>query len=220
MSDQEFPVFDAGAFDDWAGKYDEDIKAEAGFPFEGFSAVMDEIVERAELQRAGAQPGMQVLDLGTGTGELAARFEALGCVVTGTDFSPEMLRIAREKYPAIVFQFQDLRQPWPVSLPGPFDRIVSAYVFHHFPLSQKIELMDTLCRHLSPDGRIVIGDLSFETAAHLDKARQHYGPAWDEELYWIADETLPVLDQAGFLAEYRQISYCAGVYSITRKQPE
>ncbi|MEM5776430.1 MAG: class I SAM-dependent methyltransferase, partial [Anaerolineaceae bacterium] len=202
--------FDADAFDDWAGQYDAEIKAEAGFPFEGFSAVMNEIVQRAE-----AQPAMQVLDLGTGTGELAAHFDAQGCVVTATDFSTEMLKVARQKYPAIVFQFQDLRQPWPATLTGPFDRIVSAYVFHHFPLHRKVELIQEMSSHLNPAGRIIIGDLSFENAAHLDDARRHYGAAWDEELYWTADETLPALEQAGFQADYRQISYCAGVYTIT-----
>ena len=210
MNDQDFPVFDAKAFDDWANSYDADINREAGFPFEGFSAVMNEII-----RCAAPQPGMHILDLGTGTGELAARFAGSGCRVIGTDFSPEMLKMAQQKYPFINFQFQDLLQPWPSALSGKYNRIVSAYVFHHFPLQKKVELVQEMGTHLEPDGQIVIGDLSFGTSTHLNEARQHYGEAWDEELYWVKAEALPALKQAGFHSTYKQISYCAGVYCIS-----
>lgn len=210
MNEQNPPAFDAAEFDEWAASYDTDIKDESTFPFEGFSAVLDEIV-----QKANAQLGMRVLDLGTGTGELAARFERLGCAVTGTDFSSGMLNIARRKYPRITFQFQDLRSGWPESLPERFDRIVSAYVFHHFPLEQKVSILRELAAHLNPDGRIVIGDLSFETAQHLEEASRHYGNAWDDELYWVQADALPALEQAGFQAACRQVSNCAGVYAIS-----
>lgn len=210
IDDQPGPIFDAAAFNEWADSYDEQTSREEGFPFEGFNAVLDEI-----MRLSNPQPGIHILDLGTGTGLLAARFGDAGCQVTGTDFSPEMLKVAQRKYPAIHFQFQDLLQTWPAELNQKFDRIVSAYVFHHFPLSRKIELIRDMSARLNPGGYIVIGDLSFETQAQMDAARLHYGEAWDEELYWVSCDALPALEEAGFQATYRQISDCAGVYGIT-----
>lgn len=212
MEEQDFPVFDPEPFDEWANRYDEQIQQEAGFPFEGYHALLDEIMRCAD-----ARPGMQILDLGTGTGELAGRFAEAGCQVTGTDFSPKMLLLARQKFPAVIFRFQDLRQPWPVDLNGRFDRIVSAYTLHHFTLQQKVELLGEMANRLLPGGLLIIGDLSFEDSKHLDEARLHYGEAWDEELYWVKSDVIPALEQAGFSAEYRQVSYCAGVYCIFRQ---
>jgi len=81
-------------FDDWAQHYDRSIQADGGFPFDGYEQVLDEVV-----RTACAQPGMTVLDLGIGTGNLAARFVRLGCDVWGIDFSAEMLAKALEKLP-------------------------------------------------------------------------------------------------------------------------
>nr|NJM04528.1 hypothetical protein [Desulfobacula sp.] len=57
-------------FDGWAKKYDAAVSpAQIRFPFEGYEEVLDEAVLLSQ-----AVPGMQVLDLGIGTGNLAARF--------------------------------------------------------------------------------------------------------------------------------------------------
>jgi hypothetical protein len=40
------------------------------------------------------------------------------------------------------------------------------------------------------------------------------GDHWNEEPYWLADQALPALRQAGLNAEYRQISEYAGVFRI------
>ncbi|MBG85432.1 MAG: bifunctional demethylmenaquinone methyltransferase/2-methoxy-6-polyprenyl-1,4-benzoquinol methylase UbiE [Verrucomicrobiales bacterium] len=43
------------------------------------------------------KPGAKVLDLCCGTGDIAFFFAHQGCVVTGADFSTEMLKVARER---------------------------------------------------------------------------------------------------------------------------
>lgn len=211
----ETPSFEPQEFDEWAAGYDAEIERASGFPFEGYPDVLDEM-ERC----AGPRAGLRVLDLGTGTGSLALRFHALGCEVWGTDFSEEMLELARRKVQdaedRIHFLRWDVRDPWPDGLPRCFDRIVSAYTLHHFPLEAKIELLQTFFAHLNPGGRIAIGDIGFETRTHLDRARRQYAADWDEEYYWVADETLPALAKAGWQAVYQQISSCAGVYSLRR----
>ena len=44
------------------------------------------------------QPGERVLDLGCGTGHLAAEIARAGCEVVGIDNSPDMVRIAKENF--------------------------------------------------------------------------------------------------------------------------
>ena len=212
----EIPMsFDPPEFDQWAKDYDEETTKAEGFPFEGYSDVLDEIIHCAHV----SQP-VRVLDIGTGTGNLALRFFALGCTVWGTDFSTAMLEIARAKVSdqpsGITFLHWDLRDPWPDEIKGDFDCIVSAYTLHHFDLQAKLDLLETLGAHLKPGGHMALGDVAFETYAKRDQARTTYGQAWGEEYYWIAEETLPALAQAGWQAAYRQVSTCAGVFCLER----
>jgi demethylmenaquinone methyltransferase/2-methoxy-6-polyprenyl-1,4-benzoquinol methylase len=61
---------------------------------------------RRAVSRANAKEGDEVLDCATGTGDLAIAFRrAVGATgrVVGTDFSPEMLELARAKAPDIAF---------------------------------------------------------------------------------------------------------------------
>lgn len=216
---QNIPLsFDPPEFDRWAEGYDEETELASGFPFKGYLDVLAEIIRCAHISRP-----QRVLDLGTGTGNLALQFYVLGCSVWGTDFSQEMLEKARQKVAPlkeddssadIHFSYWDLRDPWPAELPDQFDRIVSAYTIHHFNLEGKILLLRDLLAHLSPGGRLSIGDIAFETRSQLDQARQRYAGAWDEEYYWVADEVLPVLAAEGWQASYQQVSDIAGVYCI------
>jgi putative AdoMet-dependent methyltransferase len=159
---------------------------------------------------------MAVLDLGVGTGNLAELFTRLGCELWCTDFSSEMIAIARAKIPSAHFILHDLRQPFPPALERRFDQIVSAYVFHHFELPEKLALIERLVREqLAPGGRLVIADISFPTRQALDAVRQAAGDQWEDEPYWIAAEALPTLERIQLEAAYVQVSDCAGVYRLT-----
>jgi putative AdoMet-dependent methyltransferase len=198
-------------FDDWAGDYDRSVRSADGFPFDGYERVLDEIVELAA-----AQPHMHVLDLGTGTGNLAKRFVALGCTVLWIDFSSEMLAEARIKAPQAIFVQADLLGDWPAPLNQRFDRIVSAYVFHEFDLLTKISLLQRLARHhLVNSGRIVIGDIAFPTVGIREEAHRRWVNLWDEdEHYWAADEVIAASERVGLQLRYTQVSSCGGVLVI------
>lgn len=199
--------FPASDFDQWAEQYDQDVTVD-GFPFTGYERVLDEVVRQAQ-----AAPGMRVLDLGTGTGNLAARFAALGCELWCTDYSPRMLEIARAKLPSAQCIQHDMRQPFPPELMHPFDAIVSAYVLHHLELPEKITFIKKLLAEcLAPGGRLVIADLSFPTRQECETICQAAGDRGDEEPYWIVSQALPALEAAGIPAEYMQVSNCAGIY--------
>ena len=203
-------------FDDWAAMLDQDILESADkFPFMGYAEVLDEVVRLAETT-----PGTAVLDLGIGTGNLAGRFLAMNCPVYGLDFSLQMLAAAQLKYAQLHLAQADLLGDFGGVIeqafePSRFGAIVSGYTFHHFDLPTKVRLLTRLAvDHLTPGGRIVIGDIAFPDAAAQAAARLEWGELWEEEDYWIADETLAACQQAGLRVDYKQISSCAGVFAI------
>jgi putative AdoMet-dependent methyltransferase len=205
--DDPFPASD---FDPWAGTYDQDVRTYDTFPFAGYDEVLGTVVTLAD-----AQPGMSVLDLGTGTANLTLRFAGLGCELWCTDFSDAMLAKARTKLPQAHFVQADLRMAWPAELARSFDRIVSGYVFHHFELEKKVSFCkELISERLTTTGRMVIADIFFPTPTALEEFKQPIDD-WEDEFYWIADEALPALKRAGLDARYIQVSPCAGVYCIT-----
>lgn len=210
-------------FDAWAETYDESVTGREGFPFEGHEDVLDEIARVAD-----GATGMVVLDLGIGTGKLAKRFLERGCTVWGLDFSVKMLAKVHTRFPEIELIKADLLGDWPIDHDQKFDSIVSGYVLHEFDLASKVRLIERLARdHLAADGRMIVGDISFETAAVRDDAKRTWSGAWDDvkrewqgslwdedEHYWAADEARQALAGIGFRVSYSQVSFCGGVYVI------
>ncbi len=216
-------------FDEWAASYDKSVDGSSGFPFEGYERVLDLIAERAHIET-----GAEVLDLGIGTGNLAARFIDRGCAIWGLDFSLQMLAKVHRKYPQIELLKADIKGDWPIDVDRHFDRVVSAYVLHEFDLESKVRLLRKLvCDHLVEGGRVVVGDISFPTRTARDDAEKRFSGTWDEERqswegslwdedehYWAADETVEALAAVGLTACYAQVSFCGGVYVIERPGAE
>ena len=201
-------------FDNWAKNYDQTVPTTEGFPFDGYERVLDTIVKRADIK-----PGMSVLDMGIGTGNLAERLLVHDCTVWGVDFSAEMLAKTRTKLPSVkIVQANLLQATWPSDLNQRFDRIVSAYVLHEFDLPTKMTLLARLIRrHLTANGRLIIGDIAFVTAQIRAEAHQRWAERWDEdEFYWSADEAIEAGKKIGLQITYRQISSCGGVFEVKK----
>jgi putative AdoMet-dependent methyltransferase len=199
-------------FDTWAASYEQDLAADQeGYPFAGYNRVLATVCRAADCH-----PGQEVLDLGIGTGNLAARLVTAGCRVWGVDFSAEMLKLAGRKLPQVDLIQLDLTvAEWPDALQRRFDRIVSTYAIHEMTLADKVTLLNRLGReHLAAGGKIVIGDLSWPTAAARDAFLASQDDWEDDEFYWAADETRAALKPAGWQIGYQQISFCAGVYTF------
>ena len=75
-------------------------------------------------------------------------------------------------------------------------------------------LLDRLGQFLSPEGVIVIGDVSFPTRAGLEACREAYEDGWDDTEFYIVREEL---EQAmtGFDVDCIPISFCADVLILS-----
>lgn len=165
--------------DDDADGYDDEVKDERHPIRAGYGAVLDWVAEGARGN---------VLDLGVGTGNLAARLPG-GCQVTGVDISARMLSLARAKLPDADLVRDDLLA-YAHDAPGPWDTVVSTYALHHLEDDEKEALLRVLAAKLTPGGRIAVGDLMFADAAERDALCEERPPLRDavaEEYFWLVD---------------------------------
>lgn len=102
------------------------------------------------LELLEAKPGERILDLGCGTGHLTGQIAATGAEVVGVDRSPEMIRQAREKYPALHFEVMDGRE---LSFPKPFDAAFSNATLHWIREPERV--VAGIARNLRAGGRFV-----------------------------------------------------------------
>lgn len=199
-------------FDLWADGYDRAVGlSDEGntYPFAGYRDVLGGIF-RIIMEKENAA----VLDLGFGTGTLAAKLYEHGCFIYGQDFSARMVELASGKMPAAHLYQGDFSQ----GLAGPlrnrkYDFITATYSLHHLADEQKAVLLRTLPDYLNEDGRILIGDVAFETREKLDQCRREAGDEWDdEEFYFVADELRRSFPGMSFT----RVSFCAGIITLPR----
>jgi SAM-dependent methyltransferase len=105
------------------------------------------------LRESGAR---DVLELGCGTGNDAARLAREGLHVVGTDFSAEALAQARRKYGDVVdFQVADMAAGLPFP-DGSFDAAMSNVSLHMFPDAVTRAIVDDVRRVLRPGGLFLL----------------------------------------------------------------
>lgn len=102
----------------------------------------------------GISPGARVLDLGCGAGEpIAAWLIAEGFDLTGVDFSEEMLKIARARWPNGDWRVADMRD---LQLGQSFAGIVAWDSFFHLTPDEQRLTLPRLAEHLEPGGLLMI----------------------------------------------------------------
>jgi len=114
--------------------------------------------EEPEVDRAlGPVSGLDVLDVGAGTGRHAIRIASGGARVTAIDFSEEMLAQARAKGGAeyVNWILHDANTPLPFRS-GSFNRVLSGLVLEHIDLPRLRPFFAELRRVCRADGRVVV----------------------------------------------------------------
>ena len=104
------------------------------------------------LDNAGIRPGVHVLDVACGTGVLFPDyFSRQVASLTAIDISPEMAKIAREKFPQASVICGDVEE---TAFDRQFDCIMVYNAFPHFPDPKK--LIAVLSGLLAPGGTLTV----------------------------------------------------------------
>lgn len=205
-------MLDDRGFDLWADGYDKTVglsDQENSYPFAGYKEILARIYET--ILNKGQST---VLDIGFGTGTLTTRLYEQGCEIWGLDFSSRMIELASAKMPnAHLFRgdfSEGLVEPL---LRNSYDFIIATYSLHHLTDDKKVALLQSLTDLLNVNGIILIGDVAFATRADLMRCRSEVGEEWDdEEIYFVFEE----LQKAFPKMKFEQVSYCAGLLSLSR----
>lgn len=113
------------------------------------------------------RPGGRLLEVGCGTGELLDGARGLGWTVTGVDFDPAAVAVARRR--GLDVREGDLAaQRFP---DGAFDAVAMFHVFEHVP--DPPALLAECRRILAPGGRLVVA-----TPNPRSRGRRRFGEAW------------------------------------------
>ena len=127
--------------------------------------VRNEAVISAILDNAGVKAGVDVLDVACGTGVLFSDYLQRGVAsLTAIDISPEMVKLARQKYPKVCVLCGDVEQ---TVFDQCFDVIMIYNAFPHFP--DPARLIGCLARWVKPGGR-----LSVAHGMSREKLLQHH----------------------------------------------
>jgi SAM-dependent methyltransferase len=123
-----------------------------------YEAVAEKVTSIGDVlvPRAGIEPGMEVLDVACGTGNATIPAAKLGARVTGLDFSPGLIAVARERGAESDVEIEWLEgdaQALPFD-DDSFDRVISAIGHMFAPDHQRTaDEMRRVCRK---DGRIAV----------------------------------------------------------------
>jgi len=99
--------------------------------------------------------GDRVLDLGCGNGRFYRFFSEKKTRYIGVDFSHELIKIAKRKYPLAVFQFSDGLNL--LFSDNYFDKVFSIAVFHHIPSKKfRLKFLKETKRVLKPKGFFIL----------------------------------------------------------------
>ncbi len=203
-------MLDSKGFDLWANGYDQSVglsEEKNTYPFAGYKSVLG-IIYKTIMEK----PNPSVLDIGFGTGTLTRKLYEHGCTVYGQDFSSGMIELALEKMPNAHLYKGDFTRGLVEPLNQKcYDFIVATYSIHHLTDSQKVHFLKELRNRLKAGGKILIGDVAFETRDEWNRCKEESGAQWDSsEIYCIADELRRDFPNLHF----EKVTFCSGVLTI------
>lgn len=136
---------------------------------------------------AGIVPGMRVLDVGSGAGDvaiLAAELVGNSGEVVGTDPARAALAAARARVAARALRNVSFREGYPAEMAFemPFDAVIGRYVLEFMP--DPAAVLRKLARQLRPGGVLVFHELDLAGGRSYPPV-----PSYDQCCRWV-DETL------------------------------
>ncbi len=156
------------------------------------------------------QAGERMIDLGCGTGDLADQIRRKGVVCIGMDYSPEMIKAAREKYPEGSFRVANAEAFRLQQGEEPHDAVFSNAALHWMKHPEGV--IDSVARALRPGGRFVAefggsGNVGAIVNA-LTEELERIGIDWQSRFPWYFPSVVqytPLLEQGGFEVRYAEL---------------
>ncbi|MDG5789514.1 class I SAM-dependent methyltransferase [Evansella sp. AB-P1] len=183
-------------FDRWAQSYDttvEGMDEEYREVFVNYRSILQEVANRVEGN---------ILEFGSGTGNLTQLLLIKAKHVVAIEPSEKMREAARKKLPDATILPGDFLQ---FSIPeNEIDAIISSYAFHHLTNKEKFKAIKKYSHLLKSGGKIVFADTMFKNEAEkndmIEKAKdnQFFNLAEDLQTeYYPTIATMKSLFEAG-----------------------
>lgn len=181
LSGNEKMTLDSGNTIDWGKTSDDYSLYRSGMPDSYFRKLSEHGI---------GEEKQKILDLGTGTGNLAREFSRNGSIVSGIDISEEQILMAQK-----LMHEQDLNIDFQVSsaesLPfndDSFDCATANQCFLYFDTNKALA---EIKRVLKPNGLLMLSHFSWlpridAVARESEKLVLKYNPNWGSKTKWIA----------------------------------
>ncbi len=176
-------------------------------------------VHEGTLELAGFGPGLALLDIGCGTGELVVRAESAvdgNGTFVGLDSEPGMIaqakRKALDRSASVTFEEASIDAiPYPDAT---FDVVTSSLMFHHLDDAQQRDGLTEILRVLSPGGTLLIVDINTAKRSVISRLPGHRTADTTDR---VSGEVAESLREAGFESvsagthPFDALSYATGI---------
>ncbi|GAB2631473.1 hypothetical protein GCM10027270_19600 [Nocardioides ginkgobilobae] len=112
--------------------------------------------ERWLLERVAAEADGPVVEVGCGPGHVTAHLAALGAEARGLDLTPEMVAVARSRFPGVRYDVGDLRRLMRPESAAGWGAVLAWYSLIHLADSELPGALEALVRPLAPGGLLVL----------------------------------------------------------------
>ena len=113
-------------------------------------------LERWLLDRVAAEAEGPVVEVGCGPGHVTAYLAARGADARGLDLTPEMVEVARARFPGVRYDVGDLRRLMRPESAAGWGAVLAWYSLIHLADSELPGALEALVRPLAPGGLLVL----------------------------------------------------------------
>jgi ubiquinone/menaquinone biosynthesis C-methylase UbiE len=203
-----------------------DFRQHVLYHYNRFAALYDlgEFIRRGTrreaLELSGWQPGEKVLDLCTGTGELALTFAARGAGVIGVDLARGALKVASAKsMDSAAAAWMEMDATRLGFADHSFDVSMLSLALHHMPEPVQVDVLKELCR--VSRRRVVIIEPDVPVKPNWVSTYVLVASIIDESEYmheWVHQDLMKTCERAGLQVE-KLISTTYGLHRILLCDP-
>lgn len=166
--DREVPIADS------AEARDSRVRATYGAVAEVYAEhLADELdglpFERWLLGRIASEASGPVVEVGCGPGHVTAYLSACGADARGLDLTPEMVEVARSRFPGVRYDVGDLRRLMRPESAAGWGAVLAWYSLIHLAASELPAALESLVRPIAPGGLLVVALQAGDDVAHLEE---------------------------------------------------